>query len=145
MGNLNFTLIIGCFLFFFVGGYLLYAALFAAIGSAVDAETDAQQFMLPITLPLIAGFIVAQSIVLTNPDGPVAFWFSIIPFTSPIVMMVRIPFGVPGWEIALSMGLLVLGFMFTTWLAAKIYRTGILLYGKKITYRELGKWLFYKG
>lgn len=140
----NFYLIIGSFIFYFIGGYLLYSSLFAAIGSAVDSETDTQQFMLPVTIPIILSFVVAQS-VMQNPDGPMAFWFSIIPFTSPVVMMVRIPFVNPGWELALSMFLLVLGFIFTTWLAGRIYRTGILMYGKKVTFKELGKWLFYKG
>ncbi len=144
LGNINFPLIVGSFIFFFLGGYLLYGALFAAIGAAVDSETDVQQFMLPITIPLILSFIVAQSVVMTNPDGALAFWFSIIPFTSPIVMMVRIPFGVPVPHFILSVTLLIAGFIFTTWLAAKIYRTGILMYGKKITYKELAKWLFYK-
>lgn len=143
--NINFTYIISVFIFYFLGGYLLYSALFAAIGSAVDHDSDTQQFMLPITIPLILAFVVAQSVVTTNPDSSVAFWFSIIPFTSPIVMMVRLPFGVPVWELALSMVLLVGGFIFTTWIAAKIYRTGILMYGKKVTYKELAKWLFYKG
>ena len=99
--------------------------------------------MLPVTLPLVLSFIVAQSIV-QNPDSSLGFWFSIIPFTSPVVMMVRIAFGVPTWELGLSIGLLILGFLGTTWLAGKIYRTGILLYGKKVTYKELAKWLFYK-
>jgi len=146
MGNLssiNFPLIIGCFIFYFLGGYLLYSALFAAIGAAVDNETETQQFMLPVTIPLILSFIIAQSVV-TNPDSQIGFWFSIIPFTSPVVMMVRIPFGVPFWQIALSMALLVIGFLGTTWLAGRIYKTGILLYGKKINYREISKWLFYK-
>lgn len=142
IGNYNFTLIITSFFFFFLFGYLLYAALFAAIGSAVDNEADTQQFMLPITIPLILAFILAQPII-ENPQGPVAFWFSIIPLTSPIVMMIRIPFGVPVVELILSMGLLVLGFLGCTWLAAKIYRTGILMYGKKISYREIWKWLKY--
>ena len=133
-----------CFLFYFLAGYLLYSALFAAIGSAVDAESDTQQFMLPITIPLILSFVVAQTII-QNPESPMAFWFSIIPLTSPIVMMVRLPFGVPAWELALSMSLLIVGFIFTTWLAGRIYRTGILMYGKKVSWRELGKWLFYKG
>ncbi len=145
LGTLDLRLLIAVFIFYFLGGYLLYSALFAAVGAAVDSETDTQQFMLPITLPLILSFIIAQSVVTTNPDSPVAFWFSIIPFTAPVVMMVRLPFGVPGWQLALSMSLLVLGFICTTWFAAKIYRTGILLYGKKITYRELARWLFYKG
>ncbi|MBA3970959.1 MAG: ABC transporter permease [Bacteroidetes bacterium] len=133
-----------CFLFYFLAGYLMYSALFAAIGSAVDSEAETNQFMLPITIPLIFSFGIAQ-MVMQDPNGAMAFWFSIIPLTSPVVMMVRLPFGVPGWEIALSMTLLVAGFFFTTWLAAKIYRTGILLYGKKISWKELGKWLFYKG
>ena len=132
------------FLFYFMGGYLLYGALLAAVGSAVDSEADTQQFMMPITIPLIFSFVVAQ-VVMDNPDGAMAFWLSIIPFTSPIIMMVRIPFGVEMWELILSMILLVLGFMGTTWVAAKIYRTGILMYGKKITYKELWKWLLYKG
>ncbi|MCO6499012.1 MAG: ABC transporter permease [Vicingus serpentipes] len=133
------------FIFYFLGGYLLYGALLAAVGSAVDSEADTQQFMLPITIPLIFSFVVAQT-VMENPDGVMAFWLSIIPFTSPVIMMVRIPFGgVETWELLLSMVLLILGFLGTTWVAAKIYRTGILMYGKKITYQELWKWLFYKG
>ena len=140
----NFILLIGVFIFYFLGGYLLYSALFAAVGAAVDNETETQQFMLPITIPLILAFVMAQSII-QNPEGQVAFWFSIIPFTSPVVMMVRLPFGVPAWELALSMVLLIAGFIFTTWLAGRIYRTGILMYGKKVSWRELGKWLFYRG
>jgi len=143
LGNINFPLILGCFFMYFLGGYLLYSALFAAIGAAVDNETETQQFMLPVTIPLILSFVVAQSIV-QNPDSQLGFWFSMIPFTSPVVMMVRIAFGVPAWELALSIGLLITGFLGTTWLAGKIYRTGILLYGKKITYKELSRWLFYK-
>ncbi|MHA6247055.1 ABC transporter permease [Pontibacter sp. CAU 1760] len=142
--NLNIALIFGCFLFYFLGGYLLYGSLFGAIGAAVDNETDTQQFMMPITIPLVISFIMSYSVVLKNPDGPVAFWMSVIPFTSPIVMMVRVPFGVPAWELLLSMGLLVLGFIFTTWIASRIYRVGILMYGKKINYKELSKWLFYR-
>jgi ABC-2 type transport system permease protein len=137
------TKIVIAFLFYFLGGYLLYGAFLAAIGSAVDSEADTQQFMMPITIPLIFSFIMASS-VMENPDGPLAFWLSIIPLTSPIIMMVRIPFGVATWELLLSMALLVLGFLGATWMAAKIYRTGILMYGKKITYKELLKWLFYK-
>lgn len=140
---INFPLMISLFVFYFLGGYLLYSALFAAIGSAVDNEADTQQFMLPVTAPLIFS-IVMSSFVISNPQGPVSFWLSIIPFTSPIIMMMRIPFGVATWEVILSMGLLILGFLGTTWLAGKIYRTGILMYGKKINYKELGKWLFYK-
>lgn len=144
LSSVNFPLIIACFLIYFLGGYLLYSALFAAIGAAVDNETETQQFMLPVTIPLILAFIVAQSIV-QNPDSQLGFWFSIIPLTSPVVMMVRIAFGVPPWELALSIGLLIAGFIGATWLAGRIYRTGILLYGKKVNYKELAKWLFYKG
>ncbi len=143
MDSINFPLLVGAFLFYFLGGYLLYGALFAAIGAAVDGESDTQQFMLPITIPLILSFVIAQSI-LQNPESKVGFWFSMVPFTSPVVMMVRIPFGVAPWELGLSMLLLVLGFIFTTWLAGRIYRTGILMYGKKVNWRELGKWLFYR-
>lgn len=132
------------FLFYFMGGYLLYGALFAAIGSAVDSEADTQQFMMPITIPLIFSFIVAQTVV-QNPDGSLAFWLSLFPLTSPIIMMVRIPFGVEIWELILSMLLLIIGFIGTTWVAGKIYRTGILMYGKKVNYKELWKWIFYKG
>ena len=143
VNSLNIPLILGCFLFYYLGGYLFYSALFGAVGAAVDNDADTQQFMLPITLPIIFSFVFAQ-FVLRDPDGSLAFWTSIIPFTSPIVMMVRIPFGVPAWEIALSMVLLVAGFMGTIWMAARIYRVGILMYGKKVTYKELAKWIFYK-
>jgi len=140
---INFGVLLGSFLFYFLGGYLLYASLFAAIGSAVDSETDTQQFMLPITIPLILSIIVMMNAIM-NPDGNVAFWFSMIPLTSPVIMMARIPFGVPVWEAALSGGLLVGSFLLTTWIAGRIYRTGILMYGKKVNYRELWKWLTYK-
>jgi ABC-2 type transport system permease protein len=143
LNSIDFALIIGMFLFFFMGGYLLYGALFAAIGSAADSETDTQQFMLPITVPLILSIAVGQFIMM-NPEGPAAFWMSIFPLTSPVVMMIRLPFGVPVTELLLSVVLLVSGFLFTTWLAARIYRTGILMYGKKINYKELWKWLRYK-
>jgi len=143
VNSLNIPLILGCFLFYYLGGYLLYSALFGAVGAAVDSDADTQQFMLPITMPIIFSFVFAQ-FVLRDPDGSLAFWTSIIPFTSPIIMMVRIPFGVPVWELVLSMVLLVLGFMGTIWLASRIYRVGILMYGKKVTYRELAKWIFYK-
>lgn len=142
--RVNWTLVISTFLFYFLGGYLLYSALFAAIGSAVDNEADTQQFMLPVTIPLILSFLMFNPII-ENPNGPIAFWFSIIPFTSPITMMIRIPFGVQTWELILSMALLIIGFLGTTWFAGKIYRTGILMYGKKVSYKELWKWLFYKG
>lgn len=143
VASLNIPLIIGCFLFYYLGGYLLYSALFGAVGAAVDNDADTQQFMLPITLPIIFSFVFAQ-FVLRDPDGTLAFWTSIIPFTSPIIMMVRIPFGVPAWELALSMVLLIIGFMGTTWVAARIYRVGILMYGKKVSYKELVKWIFFK-
>ncbi len=142
MGSINFPLLIGMFIFYFLGGYLLYSALFAAVGAAVDSETDTQQFMLPVTIPLIIAYIAAINVI-ANPQGNVAFWFSVIPFTSPIVMMVRIPFGVPWTHLAISIVSLIAGFLFTTWIAAKIYRTGILMYGKKISYKELWKWLRY--
>jgi len=141
--TLNIPLIIACFLFYFVGGYMLYSSLFAAVGAAVDNETDTQQFMMPITIPIILSIVMAQ-FVLREPDGSLAFWMSMIPFTSPIIMMVRIPFGVPAWEIALSMVFLVAGFIAVTWVAARIYRIGILMYGKKVNYKELSKWIFYK-
>lgn len=141
--NINWGLILTSFLFYFLGGYFLYASLFAAVGSAVDNETDTQQFMIPITIPLILGLFVAMG-TFQNPESSMAFWFSIIPLTSPIVMMARLPFGVPYWELILSMTILVLTFFGTTWMAAKIYRTGILMYGKKPTYKELWKWLRYK-
>ncbi len=142
LNGLNYVEIIGLFIVYFLGGYLLYASLFAAVGSAVDNETDTQQFSLPIMLPIIfaiyAGIFAAQ-----NPDGPLAFWCSMIPFTSPIVMMVRLPFDVPIWQIILSLTILILSFIGTTWMAGKIYRTGILMYGKKITWTEMWKWLRY--
>jgi ABC-2 type transport system permease protein len=143
LANLNLPLLLFAFIFYFLGGYLLYSSLFAAVGSAIDSESDSQQFMLPITVPLIFSFLMAQT-VMTNPEGALAYWLSIIPFTSPVVMMVRLPFITPGWDLVLSMVMLVLGFIVTTWLAGKIYRTGILMYGKKVSWKELGKWLFYK-
>lgn len=141
--NVDFVVIILTFLFYFLGGYFLYASLFAAVGAAVDNETDTQQFVFPILLPLILGIIVLFSIT-NNPDSPIAYWFSIIPFTSPIVMMARIPFGVPWPDFFLSAGLLIVFFLGSTWLAGKIYRTGILMYGKKATFKEMLKWVRYK-
>ena len=138
--DINFALTLGSFIFYFLGGYLLYGAMFAAIGAAVDNETDTQQFMLPLTIPLILGLLVLINSI-NNPDSSVSFWFSIIPFTAPIVMMGRLPFGVPDWEVGLSMALLVITFIGMTWLAAKIYRTGILMYGKKTSYKEIAKWI----
>lgn len=142
LGDVNITLILIAFVVYFLGGYLLYGALFAAVGSAVDNETDTQQFMLPITIPLIFGIIIMVQ-TLNNPDSSISFWFSIIPFTSPIVMMARLPFGVPPLELALSIGLLIITFILTTWFAAKIYRVGILMYGKKVNYKEIWKWVRY--
>jgi ABC-2 type transport system permease protein len=143
LGQVNFILVIGAFVFYFLGGFLLYGSLFAAIGSAVDNETDTQQFMLPITIPLILGLFVMINSFL-NPSGKLAVWFSIIPLTSPIVMMARIPFGVPYLQLLASASTLIVTFLGTTWFAAKIYRTGILMYGKKVSYRELWKWIRYK-
>ncbi len=135
--------IIVAFIFFFLFGYLMYGSLFAMIGSAVDNETETQQFMLPVTLPLILGIILMAN-VMNNPDGQLAFWFSMFPLTSPVLMMVRMPFDVPAWEIALSAFLLIITILGAIWVAGKIYRTGILMYGKKITYKELWKWLKYR-
>lgn len=141
--NLPLLNLVIMFLFFFIGGYLLYASLYAAIGAAVDSETDTQQFMLPIILPLILAVYVGFFTVLDNPHGTVAQIFSYIPFTSPVVMLMRIPFGVPIWQQILSVVILFATFMGTVWFAAKIYRVGILMYGKKPSYRELIKWLKY--
>jgi ABC-2 type transport system permease protein len=142
--NQNWILIIFSFIFYFITGYLLYASVFAAIGSAVDNETETQQFMLPVTIPIILGLMVAMG-TMQNPESSIAFWFSIIPLTSPIVMMARIPFGVPFWQLALSMALMVVTFLAFVWMAAKIYRTGILMYGKKTSWKEMWKWLRYSG
>ena len=143
LAALNIPQLLICFVFYFLGGYLLYGALFAAVGSAVDSDADSQQFMLPISLPLVAS-IISLAAVLKDPNGSLAFWLSMVPFSSPVVMMMRIPFGVPLWEILLSMSLLVIGFIFTSWLAGRIYRIGILMHGTKINYRVLGKWLMMK-
>jgi len=140
--SINAGVMIASFLFYFIFGYLLYASMFAVIGSAVDNETDTQQLIFPVILPLILGLYVMISAI-NNPDNALSFWFSIIPFTSPVVMMVRIPFGVPWWQIALSGSLLIATFLGMTWVAAKVYRTGILMYGKKNSYKEIWKWLRY--
>jgi ABC-2 type transport system permease protein len=140
--SINAGVMIGAFLFYFIFGYLLYAAMFAVIGSAVDNETDTQQLIFPVILPLILGIYVMISAI-NNPDNALSFWFSIIPFTSPVVMMVRIPFGVPWWQVAVSGSLLLGTFLGMTWIAGKVYRTGILMYGKKASYREIWKWLRY--
>ena len=131
------------FLFYFIGGFILYGSLFAAIGAAVDSETDTQQFMLPVTIPLILSLFIMIS-TFTNPEGQLAIIFSIIPFTSPVVMMGRIGFNIPLVQMITSMMVLVLTFLGTTWLAGKIYRTGILMYGKKVSYKELWKWIRYR-
>ena len=131
------------FLIYFIGGYFLYSAIYAAIGAAVDSETDTQQFMFPVILPLMLGIYVGFFSVIENPHGSVSTIFSMIPLTSPIVMLMRIPFGVPWWELAISLGLLIITNFGVIWLAAKIYRVGILMYGKKASYKELFKWLKY--
>ena len=142
VSNVNWTIMIGSFLFFFICGYLLYASMYAAIGSAVDSETDTQQFVIPITVPMVISLVMIQ-VILNNPDGSIAFWMSMIPFTSPIAMMARIPFGVPVWQVVLSSVILITTIVLMARLAAKIYRTGILMYGKKVTYSELVKWIRY--
>lgn len=137
-------LIIISFAFYFITGYLLYASIFAAIGSAVDNETETQQFMLPVTIPIILALMVAMG-TMQNPESSLSFWCSLIPLTSPIVMVARIPFGVPYWQLALSMILMVVTFIAFVWMAAKVYRTGILMYGKKTSWKEMWKWLRYSG
>jgi ABC-2 type transport system permease protein len=140
IGSVDFTVMIISFIFYFVGGYLLYASLFAAIGGAVDHDADSQQFMLPVSIPLIFA-VMMSGVIVNQPDSSLSIWLSMIPFTSPITMMMRIPFGVPYIQIFASALLLILGFIFTTWLAGKIYRTGILMYGQKVNYAILWKWL----
>ncbi len=142
--NQPWGLIIICFIFYFVTGYLLYASIFAAIGSAVDNETETQQFMLPVTIPIILALMVAMG-TMQNPESSLSLWCSIIPFTSPIVMVARLPFGVPYWQLAVSMVLMVITFIAFVWMAAKVYRTGILMYGKKTSWKEMWKWLRYTG
>lgn len=139
--GIDFVSLVASFIIYFLGGYLLYGALFAAIGSAVDAPSDAQQFMFPITIPLIVAYMGLFVFVLQDPTSTTSFWLSVIPLTSPIAMMGRVSYGVPFWELALSIGLLILGFLFTTWLAGKIYRIGILMHGTKPTYKILWKWI----
>jgi ABC-2 type transport system permease protein len=145
LGQIPFTYVIFNFLFYFLGGYLLYGALFAAVGSAVDSPAEAQQFMFPITIPMLISYFGLFTFIINDPDGPISVWLSIIPFTSPIAMMGRIAFGVPDWQLALSMALLVGGFIFTTWIAARIYRVGILMHGTKVNYKVLAKWFMQKG
>ncbi|MEP7256808.1 MAG: ABC transporter permease [Flavitalea sp.] len=148
LSSVNWLLIISCFIFYFLFGYLFYAALFAAVGSAVNEDPqDAQSLMLPVTMPIFLAIIIMVNAIV-HPEGSLATWGSMIPFFSPVVMMARIPFGVPGavpwWQLGLSMAILVAGFLLTTWLSAKIYRTGILMYGKKATWKEMWKWTFRK-
>jgi ABC-2 type transport system permease protein len=149
VGSTNWGMIVLCFIFYFLGGYLFYASLFAAVASTVsDDPQEAQSLSLPISMPIIFSIIIMMNAI-TQPSGALATWASIIPFSSPIVMMARIPFGVPGtvpwWQLGLSMVSLILGFIATTWMAAKIYRTGILMYGKKVTWKEMFRWAFRKG
>ncbi len=138
--GINFRIMIFSFIFYFLGGFLLYASLFAAIGGAVDQDADTQQFMLPVSIPLVFS-VMMTGVIINQPDSSLSMWLSFIPFTSPVTMMMRIPFGVPLWQVWTSAVLLVMGFIVTTWLAAKIYRTGILMYGKKVSYTEIWKWL----
>lgn len=146
LASVNIPLVLFCFLFYFIFGYLFYASLFAAVGSAVsDDSQDTQSLMLPVTMPIILAIAIMTQVIM-HPTSSMATWSSMVPFFSPVVMMARIPFGVPStvpvWELIASMLLLAGGFLFTTWLSAKIYRTGILLYGKKITWKEMWKWTF---
>ena len=143
--GLDFGKIITVFVFYFLGGYLFYSALYAAIGSAVDSETETQQFMMPVMMPLLLSYALSLSVVNNDPYGSLAFWLSMIPFTSPIAMVVRLPYGVPAWELILSMTILIIGFIGTVWFASRIYRVGILMYGKKASFKEMVKWFWYKG
>lgn len=143
LSGIPFVSIIVSFLLYFLGGYLLYAALFAAIGSAVENEADTQQLVIPVTIPIIIGFIIMLH-SFQYPDSPLSFWASMIPFTSPMVMMARVPFGVPMWELVLSITLLFATFILITWFTAKIYRVGILMYGKKPSLKEMMRWISYK-
>jgi ABC-2 type transport system permease protein len=147
LGNLNeipFAKIAFIFVFYFLGGYLLYGALFAAVGSAVDSQQEAQQFQFPVTIPLLIGYMGLFMFILRDPHGSVSFWLSVIPFTSPVAMVGRIAFGVPAWELILSMVLLIGGFLLTTWIAGRIYRVGILTSGTKVSYKVLAKWFMMK-
>ena len=140
LGEIPFTKIALIFIFYFLGGYLLYGALFAAVGSAVESIQESQQFQFPITLPLLIGYFGLFMFILRDPHGSISFWLSVIPFTSPVAMVGRIAFGVPAWELALSMVLLIGGFILTTWIAGRIYRVGILMTGTKVSYKVLAKW-----
>ena len=140
LASLNYPQLIISFLLFFIFGYLLYASLFAAIGSAVENEADTQQLQLPVTIPLLIGFLIAFY-AFRAPESSIVWWGSMIPFTSPIVMLARLPFGVPTWELILSISLLILTFIACAWASAKIYKVGILMFGKKSTFKDLFKWL----
>ena len=142
VNSINFKSILWCFLLYFVGGYFLYSAMFAAIGAAVDNDTDTQQLVMPITLLLIIPMI-CSGLIANAPDSSLSIWMSMIPFTSPAAMMLRIPYGVPIWQIAVSVTILYITFIIFTWLASKVYRTGILMYGKKVTWKEIFKWIKY--
>ncbi|MGN0033831.1 MAG: ABC transporter permease [Candidatus Limimorpha sp.] len=142
VNSINFKGILICFFFYFIGGYFLYASMFAAVGSAVDNETDSQQFTTPISLLLIIP-MVCSTLIANAPDSGLSVWMSMIPFTSPVAMMLRIPFGVPYWQIVISILLLFITFIVFTWFAAKIYRTGILMYGKKVSWKEIFRWIRY--
>lgn len=136
--------LIPAFLFYFIFGYLMYAAVFAALGSAADTDADTSQFSVPVTIPLVIA-VMSSASVLNDPDGPIAKWLSMIPFTSPVVMLMRIPYGgVTVVELLISLAILIASFFFMTWLAGRVYRVGILMYGKKVSWKELGKWIFYK-
>lgn len=143
--DLPWALIGAVFVFYFLGGYLIYGSLFAAVGSAVDSPAEAQQFMFPITIPMLISYMSLFMFIIKDPHSPVSIWLSIIPFTSPIAMMGRIGFGVPVWQLALSMSLLIGGFIFTTWVAGRIYRVGILMHGTKVNYKVLAKWFMMRG
>jgi ABC-2 type transport system permease protein len=145
LSEIHWSYVIFSFLFYFVGGYLLYGALFAAVGSAVDSPAEAQQFMFPITIPMLISYFALFTFILEDPHSSISIWLSIIPFTSPIAMMGRIGFGVPDWQLALSMASLVGGFLLTTWFAGRIYRVGILMHGTKVSYKVLAKWFMQRG
>jgi ABC-2 type transport system permease protein len=143
LGSVNVIWLVSCFIIYFLGGYLLYSALFAAIGSAVESQQEAQQFSFPVSIPVIFSLVMASH-VLNDPNGSLSFWLSVFPFTSPIIMMVRLPFEPPLWQIALSVFCLIGGFLFMVWISGRIFRVGILMYGKKITWSELLKWVRYQ-
>jgi ABC-2 type transport system permease protein len=145
LSQINWVYIVSVFLFYFIGGYLLYGALFAAVGSAVDSPAEAQQFMFPITIPMLISYFALFTFILQDPHGTISVWLSIIPFTSPIAMMGRIGFGVPAWQLALSIAFLIGGFVLTTWFAGRVYRVGILMHGTKVNYKVLAKWFMQRG